>query len=45
MEKEESAGLSQFEAEKLLAIPKKVIVKDKPLDMVALNFNESNDIR
>lgn len=45
MEKEESAGLSQQEADKLLAMPKKVIVRDKLCDMVTLDFNEGNDIR
>ncbi len=45
MEKEENVGLSQTEAEKLLRLPKKVVFKDKKVDIVVLDFKESDDIR
>lgn len=45
MEKEEWVGLSQVEADRLLKMPKKVVIKDRYLDMVTLDFNEGNDIR
>lgn len=45
MEKEKSIVLLQLETEKLLVMPKKLIIKDKLLDIFTLKFNENNDIR
>ena len=45
MEKEENIGLSQTEADKLLMMPKKVVLKDKQVDIITLDFNKGNDIR
>lgn len=45
MDKEENAGLSQADTEKLLMMPKKVVSKDKLLDIIVLDFNKGDDVR